>query len=87
MPVPMRSCPYPPIPSNLPCFLHQPPPRSHWEDTVYHLVVRDSTPGLVPVALSPPALPLQFAHPFRMSQGKVLEPLGRDRENNHKRNT
>lgn len=41
--------------------------------------VKESTLGLMPVTLrSPPLLPLQSPHPFRISQGKVLQSLGKE---------
>jgi hypothetical protein len=44
-------------------------------------VVRNNILGLVPVAMSNPTpFPQKYPHPFRISQGKVLDPLGRDRK-------
>jgi hypothetical protein len=49
--------------------------------TIHYPVVRNNVLGLVPVAMSNPTpFPQKYPHPFRISQGKVLDPLGRDRK-------
>lgn len=67
--------------SSPPCLGTNPTPTPHWEEPVHHPLVWDSTLGLVPVTLS-----LHYTRLLRISQGQVLEPLGRDRKISHEAN-
>lgn len=86
MPVPMGNCPNPPTLSHPPCLCTSPPPPTHThpchrEETICHPLVKDSTAGAGASSCEEPTTPVPTVYPSpRISQWKVLEPLGRDRK-------
>ena len=86
----MDACAYPAAPSNLPFApaISCPPSHTHRLRGYHPPPCGEGQHPRVGTDRSEPIpLPLWCVHTFRISQEKVLEPLGRDKGENHKRNT